>query len=312
MQLETLLDMKNILLLSADHNDYHLGFEVQSPEPKFFSWDMTYDKVIASPYVEWDSPFDLDYEVYEYYYFKYPVRVGSLLFSKFEFRIHNTQRRDIAVREYYTSGDKQVEEFDFWQVHHQLEKDLPINDHYKTREDLYSFFRKDEMSFIIIYYGEPQHQYVFLNIINARDYPELVVPIENENTIQLTDFVLFPKDAIGIHTNYQENEAVKRRPPLLTERFGKRTVLWPDEVNNQIGVSAGEFCNLFPLSEIEKVYLERMLPAKGHGADYIFIQYKNEKYPTKILEAENHFFDDTDLEKIFKQKILFGGEYCNC
>ena len=304
--------MKKILLLSANHNDYHLGFEVQSPEPKFFSWDMTYDEVIASPYVEWDSPFDLDYEVYEYYYFKYPVRVGSLLFSKFEFRIHNTQRRDIAVREYYTSGDKQVEEFDFWQVHHQLEKDLPINDHYKTREDLYSFFRKDEMSFIIIYYGEPQHQYVFLNIINARDCPELVVPIENENTIQLTDFVLFPKDAIGIHTNYQENEAVKRRPPLLTERFGKRTVLWPDEVNNQIGVSAGEFCNLFPLSEIEKVYLERMLPAKGHGADYIFIQYKNEKYPTKILEAENHFFDDTDLEKIFKQKILFGGEYCNC
>ncbi|WGU70176.1 hypothetical protein QIU18_11825 [Capnocytophaga canimorsus] len=134
--------MKKILLLSENHTDYHLGFEVQSPEPRFFSWDTTYEEVIASPLVEWDSPFDLDYEVYEYYYFKYPVRVGNLLFSKFEFRIHNTQRRDIAVREYYANGDRQVEEFDFWQVHQQLEKHLSLHEHYKTREDLYSFFQK--------------------------------------------------------------------------------------------------------------------------------------------------------------------------
>ena len=306
--------MKKILLLSANHNDYHLGFEVQSPEPKFFSWDMTYDEVIASSYVEWDSPFDLDYEVYEYYYFKYPVRVGSLLFSKFEFRIHNTQRRDIAVREYYTSGDKQVEEFDFWQVHHQLEKDLPINDHYKTREDLYSFFRKDEMSFIIIYYGEPQHQYVFLNIINARDCPELVVPIENENTIQLTDFVLFPKDTIGIDANYQENEAVKRRPPLLTEKFGERAVLWRDEVNNQIGVSADEFCNVFPLSDIEKVDIDRMLPAKGGGADTLRVYYKKQKYPKEILGTKEYNLDNylPQLEKFFGMPIEVTGFYYNC
>ena len=64
--------MKKILLLSENHTDYHLGFEVQSPEPKFFSWNATYEEVIASPLVEWESPFDLDYEVYEYYYFKYP------------------------------------------------------------------------------------------------------------------------------------------------------------------------------------------------------------------------------------------------
>ncbi|WP_372474692.1 hypothetical protein AB4865_05385 [Capnocytophaga sp. ARDL2] len=306
--------MKKILLLSTNHTDYHLGFEVQSPEPKFFSWDATYEEVIASPLVEWDSPFDLDYEVYEYYYFKYPVRMGNLLFSKFEFRIHNTQRRDIAVREYYANGDTQIEEFDFWQVHQQLEKHLPLNEHYKTREDLYSFFQKDEMTFLSVYYGEPQHQYVFFNIINARKYPELITPIENEENIQLTDWVLFPKEYIGIETDYQENEIVKRRPPLLTERFGDQAVLWKDEVNKQLGVSVGEFCNIFPLSNIKKVDIDRMLPAKGHGADYIFIQYKNEKYPTKILEANNNFFDNhiVTLKKIFGMTIGITGFYYNC
>ncbi|GIM56616.1 hypothetical protein CAPN006_10100 [Capnocytophaga canimorsus] len=306
--------MKKILLLSENHTDYHLGFEVQSPEPRFFSWDTTYEEVTASPLVEWDSPFDLDYEVYEYYYFKYPVRVGNLLFSKFEFRIHNTQRRDIAVREYYANGDTQVDEFDFWQVHQQLEKHLPLDKHYKTREDLYSFFQKDEMTFLSVYYGEPQHQYVFFNIINARKYPELIIPIENEENIQLTDWVLFPKEYIGIETNYQENEIVKRRLPLLTERFGDQAVLWKDEVNKQLGVSVGEFCNIFPLSNIKKVDIDRMLPAKGSGADTLRVYYKKQKYPTAILSTKEYDLDNylPQLEKFFGMRIEVTGFYYNC
>ncbi|MDT9499976.1 hypothetical protein [Capnocytophaga canimorsus] len=306
--------MKKILLLSENHTDYHLGFEVQSPEKQFISWDATYEEVIASPLVEWDSPFDLDYEVYEYYYFKYPVRVGNLLFSKFEFRIHNTQRRDIAVREYYANGDTQVEEFDFWQVHQQLEKHLPLNEHYKTREDLYSFFQKDGMTFLSVYYGEPQHQYVFFNIINARKYSELITPIENEENIQLTDWVLFPKEYIGIETDYQENEIVKRRPPLLTERFGDQAVLWKDEVNKQLGVSVGEFCNIFPLSNIKKVDIDRMLPAKGSGADTLRVFYKKKKYPTLIFSAKEYGLDNylPQLEKFFGMRIEVTGFYYNC
>ncbi|CEN48806.1 conserved hypothetical protein [Capnocytophaga canimorsus] len=306
--------MKKITLLSENHTDYHLGFEVQSPEPKFFSWDATYEEVIASPLVEWDSPFDLDYEVYEYYYFKYPVRVGNLLFSKFEFRIHNTQRRDIAVREYYANGDTQVEEFDFWQVHQQLEKHLSLNEHYEAYENLYSFFQKDGMTFLSVYYGEPQHQYVFFNIINARKYPELITPIENEENIQLTDWVLFPKEYIGIETNYQENEIVKRRPSLLTERFGDQAVLWRDEVNKQLGVSMGEFCNIFPLSNIKKVDIDRMLPAKGSGADTLRVYYKKQKYPTLIFSTKEYDLDNylPQLEKFFGMPIEVIGFYYNC
>ncbi|MDO4702462.1 hypothetical protein [Tannerella sp.] len=306
--------MKQIILLSANHNDYHLGFEVQSPEPKFFSWDATYEEVIDSPLVEWDSPFDLDYEVYEYYYFKYPVRVGNLLFSKLEFRIHNLQRSDIAVQEYYAYGEKGVLEFDFWQVHHQLEKHLPLDESYKAYGNLYSWFRKDEISFHIIYYGEPQHQYVFCNIINTRDYWELVTPIENENNMQLADSILFPKEHIGITTNYQENEAVKRRPPLLTEKFGDQAILWRDEVNNEIGVSAGKFSNIFPLSGIKKVDIDRMLPAKGSGADTLRVYYENEEYPKEILSTKEYDLDKylPQLEKFFGMRMEVTGFYYNC
>ena len=160
------------------------------------------------------------------------------------------------------------------------------------------------------YYSEARHRDFFLSIYNTRDYYQIIKPLEN--AIQLTDFLVFPSEDIRMDANYREGIRVKRRSSLLTEKFGEQAVLWRDEENQQIGVSVDKFVRVFPLSGIEKVYIECMLPAKGHGADYIFIQYKNEKYLTKILEAENHFFDDTDLEKIFKQKILFGGEYYNC
>ncbi|MFK8298754.1 hypothetical protein ACI76O_10035 [Capnocytophaga cynodegmi] len=304
--------MKKILLLSENHTDYHLGFEVQSPEKQFISWDATYEEVIALSCVERD--FDLSNETYEYYHFKYPVRVGNLLFSNFEIRVDNPQRRDIAVQSYYAYGKKGVPEFDFWQVHHQLEKHLSLNEHYEAYENLYSFFQKDEMTFLSVYYGEPQHQYVFFNIINARKYPELITPIENEENIQLTDWVLFPKEYIGIETNYQENEIVKRRPPILTDKFGDQAILWKDEVNKQIGVSVGEFCNVFPLSDIKKVDIDRMLPAKGGGADTLQVYYKKRKYPMAILSTKEYDLDNylTQLEKFFGMRIEVTGFYYNC
>ncbi|GIM49139.1 hypothetical protein [Capnocytophaga stomatis] len=304
--------MQEIRLLSENHNDYHLGFEVQSPEKQFISWDATYKEVIALPYVERD--FDLSNETYEYYYFKYPVRMGNLLFPKFDIRIDNPQRKDIAVQQYYAQGEKGVPEFDFWQVHHQFEKHLLLNEHYEAYENLYSFFHKDGITFLVIYYGEPPHQYVFFNIINARKYPELITPIENEENIQLTDWVLFPKEYIGIETNYQENEIVKRRPSLLTERFGDQAVLWRDEVNKQLGVSVGEFCNIFPLSNIKKVDIDRMLPAKGGGADTLQVYYKKRKYPTPIFSTKEYDLDNylPQLEKFFGRSIEVTGFYYNC
>ena len=93
--------MKKIILLSENQTDYHLGFEVQSPEPKFFSWDATYQEVIALDLVK-----QTHYQEYgerqfsSQYAFRHPVRVGNLSFYNFEFGSTSRQRTDIAVREY--------------------------------------------------------------------------------------------------------------------------------------------------------------------------------------------------------------------
>ncbi|MFK8301227.1 hypothetical protein ACI762_10990 [Capnocytophaga canimorsus] len=263
--------MKQITLLSENHTDYHLGFEVQSPEPKFFSWDATYEEVIASPWVK--QIFYKDYgegQLSRQFAFKFPVRVGNLLFYNFEFGFTSRQRTDIAVREYRFTSKKGASKHDFLQICEQFNKDLSHREVDEYLENLYYNNHTDDISFRMQYYGEARHQDFFLSIYNTRDYYQIIKPLKN--AIQLTDFLVFPSEDIQMDTNYREDIRVKRRPSLLTEKFGNQSVLWRDEKNQQIGVSVDKFVRVFPLSDIEKVYIERMLPAKGHGADYIFIQ----------------------------------------
>ncbi|MFJ1438305.1 hypothetical protein ACILPE_01030 [Capnocytophaga canimorsus] len=305
--------MKQITLLLENHTDYHLGFEVQSPELKFFSWDATYEEVIASPWVK--QIFYKDYgegQLSRQFAFKFPVRVGNFLFYNFEFGFTSRQRTDIAVREYRFTSKKGASKHDFLQICEQFNKDLSHSEVDEYLENSYYNNRVGDISFRMQYYGEARHQDFFLSIYNTRDYCQIIKPLEND--IQLAEYVVFPPKDIRMDTNYQEDISVKLRPPLLTERFGNQSILWRDEKNQQIGVSVDKFVRVFPLSDIEKVYIERMFPAKGHGADYIFIQYKNEKYPTKILEGKNNLFDNhiVTLKKIFGMPIEITGFYYNC
>ncbi|GIM57984.1 hypothetical protein CAPN007_01910 [Capnocytophaga canimorsus] len=87
-----------------------------------------------------------------------------------------------------------------------------------------------------------------------------------------------------------------------------------DEVNKQLGVSVGEFCNIFPLSNIKKVDIDRMLPAKGSGADTLRVYYKKQKYPMLIFGAKEYDLDNylPQLEKFFGKRIEVVGFYYNC
>ncbi|CEN45421.1 conserved hypothetical protein [Capnocytophaga canimorsus] len=76
----------------------------------------------------------------------------------------------------------------------------------------------------------------------------------------------------------------------------------------------GEFCNIFPLSNIKKVDIDRMLPAKGSGADTLRVYYKKQKYPTLIFGAKEYDLDNylPQLEKFFGMRIEVTGFYYNC
>ncbi|AWY20158.1 hypothetical protein LP109_07540 [Moraxella bovis] len=87
-------------ILDKNYNDYNLGFEVQSPEKEFVSWDSTYAEIIALPCVEPNNTLDMELELSNHYAFKYPVRVGNLLFKNWGFYYVSHHRKDIAVQSY--------------------------------------------------------------------------------------------------------------------------------------------------------------------------------------------------------------------
>lgn len=313
-RLRKVLARKAITILE-NHDDYQSGFEVQSPEPRFFSWDATYEEVIASLLVERVKCNDYGENRFSHEYaFRYPVRVGNLLFQPFLFSLTTVQRTDIAVREYSARSEKGACMSDFWKIHHRLEQDMPLQSSDACDKNLYSAFMKDDISFRMTYHGEPRFRDICFVICNTRDCLGAIKPHENEGSMQITDCLLFPENDILIEGDYRTFIHVKRRPPSLTEKFGGKAVLWKDAANNEIGVSAGGVCNIFPLSGIEKVDVDRMLPAKGHGADYLRVHYKDRKYPACILETSDHYLDKhfETLERFFGLPVEITGFYYNC
>ncbi|MDO4693855.1 MAG: hypothetical protein Q4A62_04395 [Eikenella sp.] len=117
--------------------------------------------------------------------------------------------------------------------------------------------------------------------------------------------MLFEKEGVAIDSDYKTRQRVKRRPPLLTGKFGSKAVLWRDEAHRQIGVSAGNCCNIFPLSGIESVEIYRVLPARGGGNDFLNVRYKTDPHRTEILSVADYYLDSHRdvLEKFFGMPI---------
>ena len=85
------------ILNNGNYNDYHLGFEIQSPEKEFISWDLTFQEMIKNKNL---TNGILDF-TQEYKKFKYPVRIGNMIVQDFGFR-KNASRNDVPVLSFFT------------------------------------------------------------------------------------------------------------------------------------------------------------------------------------------------------------------
>ncbi|MDO4693856.1 MAG: hypothetical protein Q4A62_04400 [Eikenella sp.] len=159
------------MLLLANHADYSFGFEVQSPETQFIPWTLTYKKVIALPFVASDVPIDSDGEVVGYYYCQHPVRVGNILFPRFEFILTPGQRTDIAVRTYFAKSTKGATDGDYWRFHQELERNLPLRSKNLYPANNYSWFWSDTLSVILTHHKDRERQNLEISFSDERESP---------------------------------------------------------------------------------------------------------------------------------------------
>lgn len=261
--------MRNIVTDKV-FDDYHLGFEVQSPEKVFISWDTTYEEMTAFPFVLDDFSLNAKYEGdYRCFSFTYPVRVGNVLIPRLRIRQDCDCRTDIAVQSYWSDFSTDIASV-FTVLKQRLQTDLKQDDpNIMHHSDTQLWFKaKHEIHFGLCYF---ENHSVLFEIINAREYPELLVDSEYENNMRIDGFLLI-EEKMWCSGSYKKDESIQRRPPLLTERFGAKPVCWRDDKNGVFGMADEQFARIYPLNAFkdnEEIAIERVFPAKGGGGDFV-------------------------------------------
>ncbi|SNU79647.1 Uncharacterised protein [Neisseria zoodegmatis] len=297
--------MNQITLLSEKHHDYAFGFEVQSPEKLLVSWDAAYDEVITLPCVERDDPYlDMDFEIGSDYCFRYPVRVGNVLFEKWCFHVAPEQRTDIVVQEYYADIATGISESDFQQIHHHLEKVLPLEK--RSSKASASVFCQNGITLYLKHFAGQEYPCLQVLSVNTRDYFDLPADVESENSMKLSGVLVFPQETVSTGVDYKKDASVKRRPPVIAEKFGRQTVVWRDDKNKLLGVCAGNFSQTYPLAHIEQVGLERVFSMKGGGEDFVRLHLSSPYAPKTILTARYGYFNPyiAALEKLLQKPVV--------
>ncbi len=303
-------------ILVDNYSDYHLGFEVQSPQKAFISWDTTYQELIRSPLVEENNPLDMDFATYDEYRFKYPVRVGNLLFKELGFHLSFQQRDDIAVQSYFFRINKPylIDLEEIAEIKNTLARHLKERMEVRYYEIGFDFDSEDNIVFSLYYWQETKE--LHFEIFNHREYPHLLLNEAYESKMQISYYQIFDDKDCCFSGNYRTDKNIKRRPPILTELFGEKLVLWVDRENGILGIADKNFAQLIPLNEIERFEIERILPAKGGGGDFFRIFKKGNKYPTELLRLPCYTFDKDDLlrkvEKVVGQEVKVTGGYYDC
>lgn len=278
------------------------GFEIQSPEKQFVSWDTTYDEMKKLPFVKLDE----SNEYLNAFCFTFPVRLGDILLENFKF--YTTQlRTDIAVYQYEMAIKNPPNAQKLYQDFKQkisknwkLENDLP---EYKQ-----CYFSFGDLTLTLLFYTENGNENdtcgVQIYIYNHKDYPHLLLDFENEEKMQISDFLIINKN-FWWEKSYKTYDFIKRRPPMVTSQFGEKTLFWRDDKNQILGIAAGEFSASFALKNIEKVEIFRTLPAKGGGGDVVALTFIGEKYAMDIIgfPPEKLDFYAPKLEKLIGKKI---------
>lgn len=303
-------------ILNENYNDYELGFEIQSPKGEFISWDDTYENLSKKDNVYFEeSPYKQ-----KILKFKYPVRIGNILLKEFGSYFDNG-RTDVPVLHFFTHCiDKSNSDKSYFELKERLQKDFLKENHFLgyERKDQNSFsFKANGMLISLVYTYDNDWQfdggYTSFSIKNQREYPELLIDLEYEKEIEVSNYITIPKK-IWTTSDYKRNENIKRRPMNLLPGNNDTPVIWIDNKNSKIGFADKTHCQVFNKPEIVSFTIQNVLPARGSGGSYLELNFKDEKQNYVVFSGACHAFDTykDKISELTGLEIKMAPEYHDC
>lgn len=300
------------ILVESVHQDYTEGFEIQSPEKEFISWDITLDELKESKNFHTNS----DENQVRTGDFKYPVRLGNILFDNLGIYFHNRDTNATISGINFPCYNEVSNDGSYKELKSQFIKDLDKGRNDDDTQSTYYRNTVQHICFTLSYYYTSEYNYdggyTNLSIDNYRDYPILLENKDYEAKMQV-DHVILLDAAIRTPFNYKVNAAIKRRPASLHPSYANKTVIWKDLLNDKIGFTDQSYAQIFDLKTIESFSIQNVLAAKGGAESYLNINFNDERRTLIILNADGHMLNalSVQLAEIFGKTAFFEPEYVN-
>lgn len=302
------------VLLNGNFNDYEKGFEIQSPNKQFISWETTYKELENNENIILEkSPYGQKIAK-----IKFPIRIGNIIIKDFKSYFDNS-RTDSPILHFYSQCyDKKGTDKSYNDLKSVLLKDIKIDDKklsYERSDQKNCNFDFNGMNLSICYTYDSDWQfncgYTSFTIENKRNYPDLLLDINYEENLEVSEYLILD-GKIGISEDYKRSNKVKRRQPKITDLFNEQTIIWRDDKNNKIGFSSNQFSQVYDKEEIKSFAIQNILPAKGSGGGYLEIVLENKKYA--IFSESCNFFDKyaDQIRNLTSKELTFEQEYHDC
>ncbi|ABG59635.1 hypothetical protein [Cytophaga hutchinsonii] len=297
--------------------DYSEGFEIQSPEKEFVSWDTTYEELAKNPYVRFkQSPY-----IQKISKFAYPIRLGNILLRNFHV-YYDQMREDVSVLQFYSDCfDALGTDKSYDDLKRILLKDLGID------RNRFNYEREDQknlnynfggMSLSICYTYDSKWNfdggYTALSVENKRDYFSLLIDQPYEEGMVVSNYALLP-EGIRVSEDYKRNSKIKRRPRKITDQFGDKPIIWMDERNSKIGFSSRFFSQVFDVKDIKTIRIQNVLPAKGVGGSSLEVELEIPQGQYAIvMKGDCRAFDSyaDKIKALTGKEVIFEIEYYDC
>lgn len=302
-------------ILGEKFTDYKEGFEIQSPQKEFISWDMPLGVLSKKK----SAKLKFNFFGSKYLRFKYPVRIGSLVLENLQAIIHEN-RKDVPVLSFHAQCyDATNTDASYWELatYFTGEAKMPAEIGYDRSDQKYKPFDMEGMLLSICYtYDSENHfdgGYTSFRIENNRDYPVVLGNEEYEDKMEISQFQLLQKD-IHIAGDYKKNKRIKRRPSKITALCGDQPVIWKDEQNKKIGFSGHNSAHIFDEKEIKSISIRNVLPAKGGGWADLVLHLAKQQYNYTVFSGACRSFDQyaAEIAKLTGKATGFLPESMDC